>query len=57
MESMMSPQRTFLQEGGEATGSTGVMETEGGGCSIDGLERSLGLAKSFLESRHLHKEV
>lgn len=57
MESMMSPQRTFLQEGGEATGSSGVMETEGGGCSIDGLERSLGLAKSFLESRHLHKEV
>lgn len=30
MESKMSSQRTFLQEGGEATGLSGVMETEGG---------------------------
>lgn len=30
MESVMSSQRTFLQEGEEATGSSGVMETEGG---------------------------
>lgn len=57
IESMMLSERTCSQEGREATGLCGVMDSKGGRCSRGGMERPLCLSQSLLESWHRQQEV